>query len=235
MRPKAVKILSTKKLEQISLEDLDSITEVVDFDVLELNPVAPDKLDFYKNIIFTSFKGTLRGLEILGERAQNYHYFCVGKKSEEYLKELGLEIYGFAYYSKDLAELLVENLKDSNFSYLCSKDRLNTLPDILSENNVVFEEVVTYQTDERADIPKGEFDIYLWFSPKGVKCLQDKVDRNAMHICIGETTAAAAKEFFNDDNVVCPELPKMEDLIKLARVKAIEINRRKCAETIKKS
>ncbi|CAG5083171.1 uroporphyrinogen-III synthase [Parvicella tangerina] len=231
---KAVRILSTKKLEQVSVDDLSSIAEVVDYDVLEVQPLVPNKKEFYKNIIFTSFKATLRGLELLGDQAKKYHYFCVGKKSEQHLKAAGLEVYGFANYSKDLAELLIENLRNSSFSYLCSEDRLSTLPDLLSKSNVIFEEVYTYKTEVSKKKPEGRFDIYLWFSPKGVKCMKDIVDAEALHICIGETTAKAAKDAFKEENVYYPETPRMEDVIRIARKKAMVINSVKCAETVTK-
>lgn len=231
---KSVRILSTKKLEQVSIDDLSSIAEVIDFDVLEVAPLIPEKEDFYKNIIFTSYKATLRGLEVLGERASDHHYFCVGKKSEQHLKDSGLEVYGFANYSKDLASLLVENLGNSSFSYLCSEDRLNTLPDLLKESDVIFEEIYTYKTDVCESIPTGDFDIYLWFSPKGLACMQEKVSKHAIHVCIGETTAKAAKEIYPEKDVFHPEYPIMEDVIKIAREKATEINSVKCAETVNK-
>lgn len=234
MRVKNVQILSTKLLEQVSKEDLSAIADVVDYDILNLVSVNPMKNEFHKNIIFTSYKATLRGLELLGANAKDYHYFCVGKKSEKYLKDQGLDVYGFAFYSKDLAELLVENLKNSSFSYLCSKDRLSNLPDILSENNVDFEEVYTYESEVCDTCPDGDFDIYLWFSPKGIRSFGCGIKKEALHICIGETTANAAKEKYPEDHVYYPETPNMEELMKLTREKAFEINSLKCAEAVTK-
>ncbi len=231
---KAVRILSTKVLGQESKDELSSIAEVVDFDVLVVEPLALEEPKLFKNIIFTSYKATLRGLELLGETASNYHYFCVGKKSEEHLKELGLEVFGFANYSKDLAELLVENLKNSSFSYLCSEDRLDTLPEILTENEVTFNEVYTYRTEVSTNIPSGDFDVFLWFSPKGVESLKHLAGPRAVHVCIGETTASKASECFGKENVFYPNVPRLEDVVRIARKKAIVINSIKCAETVTK-
>lgn len=228
-------ILSTKVLEQVSIDDLNPIADVLDYDILLIEPINPSSNNFHKNIIFTSYKGTLRGLEVLGDQAKDHHFFCVGKKSEEYLKSRDLEVYGFAYYSKDLAELLVENLGNSSFSYLCGKDRLDTLPEIFNSNNVSFEEVYTYRSEACENIPEGDFDIYLWFSPKGVSCFKGQVNPDAVHICIGETTARTAMELFEKEKVFYPELPRMEDVMKLAREKAIEINLIKCTQTVAKS
>lgn len=234
MREKSVQILSTKLLEAVSKDDLSAIADVVDYDILKIEAVEPSKTEFHKNIIFTSYKATLRGLELMGSKAKDHHYFCVGKKSELYLKDQGFDVYGFAFYSKDLAELLVENLKNSSFSYLCSKDRLSTLPEILSENDVEFEEIYTYKSEVCESCPDGDFDIYLWFSPKGVKCFGGEVKKEAIHICIGETTANSAKEIYPEGQVFFPETPNMEEMMKLTREKAIEINSLKCAETVTK-
>lgn len=232
MRKKSVQILSTKKLEQDSLDDLICIAEVTDYDILQIIPVPVSKREFYRNIIFTSYKATLRGLEVLGNKASNHHYFCVGKKSEQHLKNCGLEVYGFANYSKDLAELLVENLRNSSFSYLCSEDRLSTLPDILKANEVLFEEVYTYKSEINNTLSKGDYDIFLWFSPKGVKSYSGQVKKNAVHICIGETTAGVTKEVYSSDQVFYPEVPRMEDVMMIARKKALEINLKKCTDSV---
>lgn len=227
-----INILSTKELEDSLLIDISCIANVVNFDILKIEPVIPSTNKFYKNIIFTSYKATLRGLEVLGEDAHNHHYFCVGKKSEHHLSSNGFEVYGFANYSKDLAELLVENLRNSSFSYLCSEDRLDYLPNILKENKVVFEEVFTYQSNVVDAVPQGDYDIYLWFSPKGVMCYRENIPNDAIHICIGQTTASVAKALYGESKVYCPDQPKLEDVIELARLKALDINLERCAQSV---
>lgn len=229
---KKVNIVSTKKLDSFYLEELVPIANVVDFDILELKPIVPEKSTFFPNIVFTSYKATLRGLEILGKTARDYHFYCVGKKSEQHLKDLRLEVYGFANYSKDLAELLVQNIPNSSFTYLCSENRLDELPQILKENNIAFEEVYTYTTEVSAQIPEADQDIYMWYSPMGVRSYKGEVKDGALHICIGETTKREVANRFPNEEVICPSTPVMDELIALTRKKAIEINLNKCTETV---
>ncbi|MCB9197614.1 MAG: uroporphyrinogen-III synthase [Flavobacteriales bacterium] len=225
---KNINILSTKTLEEVSINDLDGIAQITEFDILNIVPIEVERRKFFTNIIFTSYKAAQRGLEILGDEANEYHFFCVGKKTEEYLKEKGLEVYGFAFYSKDLADLIVTNLPMSSFTYMCGTDRLSNLPDILTEAGLTFEEVHTYNSEVNSEIPSGEFDVMMWFSPKGVEAFSNQLSESTIHVCIGQTTAKSASDKYPNHMVIYPEKPIMENMIRLVREEAIKLNQSKC-------
>lgn len=219
-----VSILSTKELEAPMVEEIVALGELTQFELLPYFPVEPVKTEFYKNIIFTSYKATKRGLQILGEAAKDHHFFCVGKKSEMYLRDRDLEVYGFANYSMDLAQLIVENLSASAFSYLCSEDRLDTLPDLLKANAVTIDEVHTYRTSVCDQMPEGNYDIYLWYSPKGVQSFSQQIMPDAIHICIGQTTAQAVQlKYPASQHIFFPESPSIENMISLIRQEVSQI------------
>lgn len=219
MQNSLVKILSTKKLDKEQLNLFDENFEVNHFDIIETDNLEIDLSTCSRNVIFTSFKGAQIGLSKLGENTVDKQYFCVGSKTESLLNMLGLNVVKTAPYSKDLAKFIIENYKQDAFAYLCNENRLDDLPEILLNANVELKEYKTYcsyivdlsMLDGNAD------DVYLWFSPMGVKAMASQVAKgNKWHVAIGATTAAELEnENIKSDKILYPTIPSIDGMIEL--------------------
>ncbi len=215
-----IKILSTKKLSNEQRDKITSFAHLVDFDVLNEVSLNPVLNNIRENIIFTSYKGAQEGLRLLSKTANQHHFLCIGNKSLELLQNNNLNVLHAANYSSDLAIWIVKELPKASFTYMCSPDRLDNLPIILDSQNIDFNEVFIYDTEitNVSLYQRFHYDIYLWFSPKGVKAFQSSKLKmqNAKHICIGKTTAQEVLNTFeiqDKNQVIYPEFPSVEGMI----------------------
>jgi uroporphyrinogen-III synthase len=220
MQNNEIKILSTKKLSEAQSDKINSFAQLVDFDILNVVSLNPVLKNIHQNIIFTSFKGAQEGLNLLSKEAKVHQFLCVGHKTFELLQKNNLTVLHSTNYSKELASWMVAEMPEASFTYMCSPDRLNDLPEILKKSKVSFEEIYCYNT-EATNVTlyqRFHYDIYLWFSPKGVKAFQSSKLKmqNAKHICIGKTTAQEVINTFeiqDKDQVLYPEVPSVEGMI----------------------
>ena len=122
-------------------------------------------------------------------------------------------------YSKDLAKYLVDNFPNESFSYLCNDNRLDILPEMLKDANVECKEFITYQSKiaDFSNLSIKENDIYLWFSPMGVKSMVSSVSRDGVsHFAIGETTAKELiKENIKSEQISFPTIPSVDGMIEM--------------------
>jgi uroporphyrinogen-III synthase len=122
-------------------------------------------------------------------------------------------------YSKDLANHIIDGYSSESFSYLCNENRMDELPSMLKTANVDCKEYITYQSNviDFSDIDVYDNDIYMWFSPMGVKALANKILKEGVfHYAIGETTAKELmKENINSEQIFYPTIPSVDGMIEL--------------------
>jgi len=208
-------ILSTKKLNpsqkqhllhaNLGVVDVDFITtESIDFQI-------PEKV--IENAIFTSQKGVE---EVLNKKVEIKNCFCVGLRTEKFLMKNNQQVTCSKPNAEELSNEIITNYSGLKFHYFCAEKRLDTLPNRLTENKVVWNEVPVYKT---ALLPKKyetQFDGVLFFSPSGVESYFSVNAAPEHSFCIGNTTAKSLKKYTK--NYTIASQPSVENVI----VKAIK-------------
>lgn len=146
--------------------------------------------------------------------------FVVGSRTASDLREIGFEPEGESSGSGDqLARYITTRKFEDPLLFLCGNRRRDELPDLLSTEQIPFEELCVYETRLNApedlslpDIP----DWVVFFSPSGVESIKQsrgvdwKVVRKA---AIGKTTSAAMEQNGWAVDVVAPE-PSADALLR---------------------
>lgn len=200
------------------------------FLVSEANFIQTTPLDFkfseefseIDGIIFTSqnaIQSVLSHAKL--EEIKTKKIYCVGVKSKEILRENGFNVEVYADYASDLAEIISLIYAREKFIFFSGNLRMETLPKMLNQANVVFKEVPVYKTEltpHKISLlndfknQKKQFDGILFFSPSAVESylLQNKI-KNEMCFCIGETTAKSLQK--TTKNILIANQPSIENLI----------------------
>jgi uroporphyrinogen-III synthase len=139
--------------------------------------------------------------------------YCVGRRTKRTIeKRIGKVTY-MASNAKKLANYLVEYIEGTEVTYFCSDLRLDDLPNILTENNIMVNEVEAYQTKYDAIKLEDDVDGIMFYSPSTVDSFLKHNEANGIAFCIGETTANKAKKHFEDIRVA--KVPTVESVIEL--------------------
>jgi len=214
-------VFSTKKLtsEQRQLFDKRMKIDSQDFVKIYSNriPAAELKKEI-QNVIITS-KNAVEALSdsVDTSSLKFKNIYCVGRRTKKLIESRIGAVAHVSPNAKALAEHLVEYMEGLEATYFCSNIRLDELPNILSENNIQVKEVVAYETKQAAiEVPDGVKRV-LFFSPSGVESFLSKntADKKVAY-CIGETTANAAREYFEDVRVA--KIPTVESVIELVNI-----------------
>ena len=205
------KVLSTKKLTQAQKELLlNANISFVEANFIKIKPIIDFKSELnIENAIFTS-KNAVE--TILKREIKINNCFCVGDKTEEILVKNGITISEKAYQAKALAEKIIKNHSNKEFTFFCGDKRREELPVLLKKHNINLNEVEVYKTELTSMQIDGDFDGVLFFSPSAV---QSYVLRNEFEdttvFCIGKTTETEAKKYTN--NIITANKTTIENVI----------------------
>jgi uroporphyrinogen-III synthase len=213
-----IRILSTKKLlvnqKQFLLNANISLVEA-DFISIHQKKVAVETIN--ENLIFTSQNSVVSLIENLGSSdtltlLKQKKVFCVGMKTKSLLEENGFNVIAYTGYAADLAEIITLIYGREKFTFFSGNLRRDTLPEALTNAEVVFNEIQVYETILTPQKVSGPFEGILFFSPSGVESyLKDNKISNQTCFCIGTTTAEALENITN--NVVIANQPTVENVI----------------------
>ncbi|WCO01577.1 hydroxymethylbilane synthase [Psychroserpens ponticola] len=210
-------IYSTKTLtdDQKQLFHEDVVSESSDFIKISLNRMTPKVLKpLPKNVIITS-KNAVEALltNFAPQELQFENIYCVGRKTKRFVERKIGKVKHTENNSKALAEYLVEYIDGTEVTYFCSDIRMDELPSILNENNIVVKDVTAYETKYDSvkinDTIKG----VMFYSPSTVQSYKQENDDDVIAFCIGETTAKEASKHFDDVRIA--KIPTVESVIEL--------------------
>lgn len=120
---------------------------------------------------------------------------CVGEKTRDLLLGLGHRVLECAMAATALATVLVEKYSERYVYFYSGNRSLRVIPDALRGAERRFSEVEVYHTELKINPFDTNFDVVLFFSPSGVESyFKTEVSTIPTAICIGETTAMAAKK-----------------------------------------
>ncbi len=214
---KTTNIYSTKKLtdDQLLLFHNDVVAESNDAIKISLNRLSKSIIrNEIENVVITS-KNAVESLltNFSGPELQFKNIFCVGRRTKRMVQNRIGEVTHTEANAKKLADYLVENTSIKEVTYFCSDLRLDDLPNILSKNNITVNEIEAYQTKFDADRVEGSLDGVMFYSPSTVESFLKQNKANGIAFCIGETTAKAAKSYFEDVRIA--KVPTVESVIEL--------------------
>lgn len=213
-----IRLLSTKKLlvnqKQFLLNANISVVEA-DFISIKQQKVAIEIIN--ENLIFTSQNAVLSLVENLEKSdtldlLRKKNVFCVGLKTKALLEENGFNVIAYTGYAADLAEIISLIYSKEKFTFFSGNLRRDTLPEALSEAEVVWNEIQVYETVLTPQKISGTFDGILFFSPSGIESYlkNNKITKETC-FCIGTTTAEALENITN--NVIIANQPTVENVI----------------------
>lgn len=205
-----IRILSTKKLARNQEELLLN----AGLNVVQYEAIKTEGIDFQlprtaiTNAIFTS-KNSVKAL--LEKSVKIEKAFCVGDRTSALLLENAVIVQENAQNAKDLAQIITEKFSEETFIFFCGNKRRDELPEILSRQNIKFEEIQVYKTSLNTIPISGSFNGILFFSPSAIKSFTENNESNSTAFCIGETTASEARKHFK--NVIVATKPGIENVI----------------------
>ncbi len=207
-------ILSTKKLEKATKKRLSD----AGFNVIEEQFIKTKSIDFQVEtinefVIFTSKNSVKSVLKSSIERKiKEKKVVCVGQKTKKFLEKNHFKVQETADYASDLGLIIAENYKNNSFTFFSGNIRKNTLPDLLNENNIKWNEVVVYETTLNPKKVTSKIDGILFFSPSAVDSYLTKNKlENQTCFCIGTTTAKALEH--KTENIKIASQPTVENVI----------------------
>jgi len=209
------RILSTKKL-QVNQKQflLNAGFSVIEADFIQIKNQPFEGKNTNKTLIFTSQNAVhaiLESKEI--EKLKSKPVFCVGLKTKALLEENGFKVEAYTGYAADLAEIISLVYSDSSYTFFSGNLRRDTLPELLKESEIQFNEIEVYETILTPQKNNSNPDGILFFSPSGVDSYlkNNKID-NEICFCIGNTTAEAL-ENKNIKNIIIANQPSVENVI----------------------
>ncbi len=205
------KLVSTKKLTVPQRElVLNAGLSIVDYDILEISQVHHDYTFIQDNQIIITSKNALPALDHLVSKPLKI--FCVGKQTASLLADKGLTLELVADNAQELAQQIIARGYRGKFTYLCGNYRRNELARVLQEQNLTLKEVIVYNSSIVIKSFDRIFAAGLFYSPRGVDAFA-KANKYLPHraICIGQTTAQAAREHY--DEVIVANKQTVENVL----------------------
>jgi uroporphyrinogen-III synthase len=179
----------------------------------KVNEIANSKA----TIVFTSKHGVRSVSKLIETKPIDWTIFCLGKYThtavEECFPESTFTMLGNT--ASELAALLLEK-EIPEVVFFCGDKRLDTLPDTLTKEGVLVNELVVYKNNETAIDILHHYDGILFYSPSAVHSFfgHNAVEPTTVLFAIGDTTAAAIYNYTSENVVAGRVAGKVELLMK---------------------
>lgn len=158
------------------------------------------------------------------EMPPDMKYFCISEQTAYYLQKYIVlrkrKLFTGKKTVNDLTEIIKKHPQEK-YLFPCSSIRKDDIPDFLTENEIVFEEAVIYETvaSDLSDLADIKYDIIAFFSPSGINSLfinfPDFRQNHTRIAAFGPTTAKAVEEadLILDIHAPLPQAPSMTGAI----------------------
>jgi uroporphyrinogen-III synthase len=142
-------------------------------------------------------------------------YFCISEKTAFYLQKYVQFRKRKIFNGKENAEELINNMKKhptEKFLMPCTEDHKQEIVSLFAANKIPVRKAIIYKTisdsDVKATVDPNEFDMFVFFSPFGIKSLfenfPDFKQNGKIIAAWGKTTQKAAKEAGLNINIFGP-------------------------------
>jgi len=197
----------------------------LDFDIKSLSIFDINFLEYdidfnsYDALIFTS-KNAIYSIKD-DESWKNVPSYAISNKTAKVLKEANsnLEYIGVSGHGDEFAKELIPILENKKVLYIRAKKVVSNLHKILNKNNILCEELVTYETkciNYSIDKKPTKNSIIIFSSPSTIECFLSNFtwDDSYLAVVIGKTTA---KYLPSNINYKIAEETSIESCIKMAK------------------
>ncbi|CAA0177123.1 hydroxymethylbilane synthase [Tenacibaculum maritimum] len=213
-------IYSTKKLSEMQKKLLPISVNIEDSDFIKtrFNRIAPKIVkNEIRHIIITSKNGVEAILHNFSPEELHFkNIYCVGRRTKKLIEQKIGKVAHSERNAEKLAAFLSDKIKGEEVTYFCSNLRLETLPKVLAENNIVVNEVEVYKTMYSPVQVAEKVNGILFYSPSTVASYIEKNKANKIAFCIGESTAKEARKYF--ENVQVANVPTVESVIEMVNL-----------------
>lgn len=214
----STEVFSTKKLTQEQLQRFSPSIRVDSEDFIKISPnrISPLALKkTVKNVVFTS-KNAVESLltNVSAEELNFENIYCVGRKTKRLIQKKIGPVRHVENYAKDLANYLVEYIEGTEITHFGGNLSLNEIPEILGASNITVHSIEAYKTKLSGQKMDEAVKSVLFFSPSGIESYLQNNSADKVAYCIGETTAAAARQHFKQVKVAkIPDVASVIDLV----------------------
>tara|TARA_B100000941_G_C28501068_1_gene554255 strand:+ start:1360 stop:2022 length:663 start_codon:yes stop_codon:yes gene_type:complete len=214
------RVLSTKILDSKSKKELSlSNYEYSEEDFIKIIPTSFNLTQiFCDSLIFTSQNAVqifLNNLE--STKYKSKKIYCVGNNTKRLLEKNKFMVKNCFNDSLSLAQFISLNNKSEKFLFLCGKNRLKKIEEILSNNKINLMVLELYETKLLYKKVNYIYDCILFYSPSGVKSfIKKNFVEKSVCFCIGSTTASVLKSF--TDKIIIAKKPTIKELIKQVNI-----------------
>lgn len=173
----------------------------------------------YATVVFTSMNAVESVITMLDEQVPEWNIYCMGNTTAEIIRNYFGEqaIAGTGNSAADLADAIIEAEETDEVVFFCGDQRRDELPTKLGEAGIDVNEIMVYKTIPLHKKVEATYKAILFFSPSAVDSYfkLNKPAEDAVLFAIGQTTAAAIKQYSNNKTITA-NAPGKDELVRKA-------------------
>ncbi len=207
-------------MSKIYLLSNQKYSDVENLEVFHIEYIKSSNIDLssYDALIFTS-KNAVYALDSFNKDWKNIDSYVIAPKTSQIVKKLGGKVIftGITSHGDEFAQELINLLKNKKVLYIKALKTVSNLVGILKENNILIDELATYQTScKKSNILLEDNSVFIFTSPSSVECFFKQYSWNDSFkaITIGKTTA---KYLPKNINFIISSETSIDECINLAR------------------
>lgn len=198
-----MKILFTKNIDQSILTQQLGKDILVDcVEVIKTNPIQITSFDLKNySLIFTSVNGVISFFNNQFKpnedfTAKNYNkIYCVGEKTKRELRKNGFGTFKVLKNAETLSKFIITHCQHEKFVHFCGNLAIDVLDKELPLQNIKYNKVTVYNTEEINPLVPEKYHAIVFFSPSGVRSFAKQNSLENMTLfSIGETTSGELKK-----------------------------------------
>ena len=169
-------------------------------------------------MIFTS-KNAVYSLDSFNKDWKKVDSYAIAPKTANVIEKMGgkVNFTGITSHGDEFAQELITLLKNKKVLYIKALKTVSNLVKILKENDILVDELITYQTScKKSNSSLKDNSVFIFTSPSSVECFfkQYQWKNNYKAIVIGKTTA---KYLPKEVNYTISSETSIDECINLAR------------------
>lgn len=229
MPDKNFSILSTRPLDDALIAQAAQHNIKIDQEIfIEIKKCVSDatseqikKLEYSKaTVVFTSMNAVEALIESLKDKSKipDWKIYCMGGATFSLVKKYWHyeNVLATAKNASELAQKIIAN-NHTEVVFFCGNKRREELPELLRQQSITVNELIIYETIETIVKIDKFYDSILFFSPSAVHSFFENniVNEETLFFAIGETTAAAIRQFCNN-NIIVSNFPSKDQMVEQA-------------------
>jgi uroporphyrinogen-III synthase len=203
-----MKILFTKNIDsELLSKELGGNISFDCVEVIQIENLNVEAFDLKNcSLIFTSSNGVK---SFFGNRfkpnedfaAKNYNkIYCVGEKTKKELRKNGFGTFKVLKNAETLSKFIIDHCQHEKFIHFCGNLAIDVLDQKLPLQNISYQKVTIYETNEIYPIITEKYHAIVFFSPSGVRSFaKNNSLENTVLFSIGETTSRELRKHTESD------------------------------------